>query len=102
MEYTDLEYLDNPAEILALGIDIPERSARNKGCGEKALTLFMEYLEGFGHRSFYLQTWSGNFPMLRLAEKLGFREVCRKENYRTLQGKAYDAITLELKREENT
>lgn len=97
--YTDLEYMENPEKILTLGIDIPKISARNQGCGEKALRMFMEYLEGFDRHSFYLQTWSGNSPMLRLAEKLGFREVCRKENYRMVQGKSYDAITLELTRE---
>lgn len=97
--YTDLEYMENTEGILALGIDIPEINARNKGCGRMALELFMDYLQGFGYHAFYLQTWSGNFPMLRLAEKLGFREVYRKAGHRRVEGTPYDAITLELRRE---
>ena len=48
------------------------------------------------HNSFYTQTWSGNLAIVRVAEKLGFKEVCRKENYREVNGKMYDAITWRL------
>jgi RimJ/RimL family protein N-acetyltransferase len=34
--------------------------------------------------------------MVRVAEKLGFKEVCQMENYREENGRMYDAITLRL------
>jgi len=34
--------------------------------------------------------------MVRVAEKLGFKEVCRKKDYREVNGKKYDAITWRL------
>ena len=92
--YKDLEYLENEDGILALGIDIPCSDARGKGYGSKALILFMDYLAQHGHRSFYIQTWSGNTPMLRVAKKLGFKEAFRLKDHRVVEGKSYDALTL--------
>lgn len=91
--YTDLGYMDNPEGIPAIGIDIPETVHRKSGSGTEALRLFMDYLRGCGFSSFYTQTWSGNLAMMRVAEKLGFREVCRKKDYRIVNGKTYDAVT---------
>ncbi len=96
--YAYLEYLENPEEIPAVGIDIPAADARGKGCGTEALRQFLDYLGEHGFRSFYTQTWSGNAAMLRVAEKLGFQEVFRKENHRRVGDKTYDAITLRLDR----
>lgn len=94
--YTDLEYVENEENILAIGLDIPCVEHRKNGCGTKALKMYMEYLRGYGHNSFYTQTWSGNQAMVRVADKLGFKEVYRKENYREVDGKIYDAITWRL------
>ncbi|MBE7003784.1 MAG: GNAT family N-acetyltransferase [Ruminococcaceae bacterium] len=96
--YSYLDYLDNSEEIPAVGIDIPEEDVHNTGVGTEALRLYLDYLGEHGFRSFYTQTWAGNTVMLRVAEKLGFREVCRKEDYRVVDGEAYDAITLRLDR----
>ena len=46
-----------------------------------------------GMKKMYVQTWSGNLPMIALAEKLGFRQVCRKKGIRTVRGRKYDALT---------
>ena len=35
-------------------------------------------------------------PMFTAYKKLGFKEVCRKENYREVNGEMYDAITWRL------
>ena len=94
--YTDLGYLDNPEEIWALGLDIPCMEGRKHGNGTKALQMYIDYLKEHGHKSFYTQTWSGNLPMIRVAEKLGFKEVCRKKDYREVRGNLYDAITWRL------
>ena len=94
--YSDLEYMDNPGAIPAVGIDIPESGWRRQGAGTRALELFIRYLQSKGYRRVYTQTWSGNAAMLRVAEKLGFTPVCRMPDYRIVDGKAYDAITLLL------
>ncbi len=94
--YTDLGYLDNPEKIPAIGIDLPEQSARSMGAGTEALRLFIEYLRNKGYPAVYTQTWSGNLPMIRVAEKLGFREVCRRVGIREVRGEKYDAVTFRL------
>lgn len=94
--YTDLDYMDNPGKLPAIGIDLPERSARGRGAGTEALRQFIAYLHDNDCPAVYTQTWSGNLPMLRVAEKLGFREVCRKVGLREVHGEEYDAITLRL------
>ena len=94
--YTDLEYLPNPQEIPAVGIDIPEVGFRRHGVGTEALRQFIAYLKSKGYPCVYTQTWSGNAAMLRVAEKLGFTPVCRMRDHRTVGGKPYDALTLKL------
>lgn len=83
----------------AVGIDIPDTSQRGKGCAFHALCLFIDYLLTHGEEELYTQTWSDNLRMLGLAEKLGFRECCRKSGIRTVRGKAYDGLTLLLDRD---
>ena len=92
--YDDLGYLENLDKIPAIGIDIPERRHRRHGYGREALTLFLDYLKSRGHTCVFTQTWSGNAPMLRLAERLGFREYARAKDLRTVNGQKYDAVTL--------
>lgn len=94
--YTDLGYIENPEKIPAIGLDIPNPNVRGRGCGTDALKQFIAYLRKHGHRSFYTQTWSGNHPMIRVAEKFGFKEVFRKKNARWVNGKQYDAITYRI------
>ena len=94
--YTDLGYLENREEILAVGLDIPETDDRRKGHGTKAFKLFLDYLRKHGHNSFFTQTWSGNIPMMKAAERLGFTEIVRKTDYREVNGKKYDAVTFRL------
>ena len=94
--YTDLEYLDKPEEHPAVGICIIPQEARGRGAGTEALRQFIDDIRAHGHSTVYTQTWSGNLPMIRLAEKLGFREVCRKPQIREVRGQRYDAITFRL------
>lgn len=84
----------------ALGIDINERSARNKGCATAALQLLIAYLFEQGEQEIYCQTWAGNARMIGLAEKLGFRECCRKPGIRLVRGERYDGLTFVLHRGE--
>lgn len=94
--YTDLGYLENKDKLLAVGLDIPEPDDRRKGHGTEAFRLYLDYLRDRGHRSFFTQTWSGNLPMMRLAEKLGFTEVIRIKDLREVDGRKYDAVTFRL------
>lgn len=79
-----------------IGIDIPMVSARKKGYATAAWMLLIKYLEEQNIHKIYTQTWSGNFPVLGLIEKLGFKEVKREVNKRTVNKKHYDALTFLL------
>ena len=81
---------------LAGGSDLPEESARGKGLATHVLRLFMAYLHSLGFDELYTQTWSGNERMIRLAEKLGFTECCRKPEIRTVRGQRYDGLTFRI------
>lgn len=100
--YFDLSYLENPERIPAVGIDIAEQTARNRGVGTEALRQFIDYLKANGAKCVYTQTWSGNVAMLRTAEKLGFVPYVRDKDLRTVRGQTYDALTLKLDTEEET
>lgn len=82
--------------LCAIGICIPDRSARGKGYAYEALTAFISYLLEYGEQEIYLQTWSGNHRMVHIAEKIGFEECCRKRGIRSVRGEIYDGLTFRL------
>ena len=82
-------------EKLAVGLGIPAVSDRGQGYGYNALTLFMAYLFR-DENVLYTQTWSGNTPMIRLAEKIGFVECRRISGIREVRGGKYDALTFSV------
>ena len=43
--YTDLGYMENTGNVLAIGLDIPSMEKRKSGCGTKALQMYMDYLK---------------------------------------------------------
>lgn len=94
--YTDTGFYENPEEIIAIGIDIPEKQYRGSGNGTQALLQFMDYYRKLGNKRLLTQTWSGNEPMIALAKKLGFTEVHRAVGVRTAGGKPYDALTFAI------
>ncbi len=81
---------------LAVGIDIPDMSARGKGLGLEALRLFIAYIKETSSATVYTQTWSGNRRMIALAEKLGFVEINRYAGIRQVRGETYDGLTFRL------
>ena len=81
---------------IAIGVVIPSRSDRGHGLGQEALQAFLTYFRKIGYKEVYCQTWSGNLPMVRLAQKVGFREVERKRRARYVRGERYDAITYRI------
>lgn len=80
----------------ALGICILNDRYWGRGYGSLALEGWLRYLLERGETELYLQTWSGNGRMVRVAEKLGFRECSRRVGIRQWQGKCYDALTFRL------
>ena len=44
----------------------------------------------------YTETWSGNYPMIAMAEKIGFEECNRKRNIQVVRGNSYDSLTFKL------
>lgn len=92
-------YINGDKEKIAMGIDIPPMSARRKGYGKAALTLFMESL--FETKEIlYIQTWSGNLAMIALSEKLGFNEVKWLKDLREGNGEKYDILTYSITKDE--
>jgi len=92
-------YIEGDKNKLAVGIGIPPLEARNKGYGFSALTLLMKH--HFKSRDMlYTQTWSGNYPMMALATKLGFNETKRIKDLHEVNGKKYDAITFVITKDE--
>lgn len=80
----------------AIGIDICDMRARGKGYAAIAMRLFIDQFRAHGLRELYCQTWSGNVRMICLAEKLGFRECCRKKGIRSVRGGTYDGLSFRL------
>ena len=80
----------------AVGIDIHEPAYWSSGWGTQALTAYLFYHIAEGYTDLYTQTWSGNLRMIGLAEKLGFRECCRKVGLRQVRGETYDGLTFRL------
>ena len=90
---------DRRAVLWSVGIDINDSACWSGGWGSQALAAYIQYHLDAGYTNLYTQTWSGNFRMVGLAEKLGFRECLRREGVRQVRGKTYDAITFRLDRE---
>ncbi len=82
----------------AIGIDICESDVWGKGVGTNALRAFMNYYFAHGYGELYTQTWSGNGPMLRCAEKLGFIECNRDVGIREVNGQKCDGLTFKFKK----
>ncbi len=82
----------------AIGIDICESDAWGQGIGTNALRAFMNYCFAGGTDALHIQTWSGNGPMLRCAEKLGFQECGRIVGVREINGTKFDALTFRVEK----
>ncbi len=88
----------------AIGIVLFDPVSWGKGIGYEALGLWSDYL--FANNPAWvrldLRTWSGNHGMMRLAEKLGYREEARFRNARIVDGAYFDGLGYGILREEWT
>lgn len=82
--------------FIAIGIAIYEDKYWNKGYGTNALEAYIDYIKQNRPEEIILQTWSGNRRMLKVAKKLAFTEVFRKERSVKVRGNFYDEISLKL------
>ncbi len=83
--------IDNHA--LAIGIDLPEEAFWGQGYGTSALSMMMTYLRSHDLDHLYLQTWSGNHRMIKVAMRLGFVLCRRVQNERMVSGSPYGGLT---------
>jgi RimJ/RimL family protein N-acetyltransferase len=86
----------------AAGISIYDPAYWQRGIGYQALGLWTDYLfrELPTIVRLDLRTWSGNHGMMRLAEKLGYREEARFRRARIVGGQYYDGLGYGVLREE--
>lgn len=89
--------IDDDGKHLAIGMDICSPLYRRNGYGSSAYRLYIKYLRDCGIHEIYTQTWSGNVPLIKMAEKLGFKECNRYKNIRYVRGEYYDGSTFVLK-----
>ncbi len=89
---------------LSLGIVIYDDARWGHGIGYEALGLWGHYLfEAMpAIVRLDLRTWSGNTGMMRLAEKVGFREEARFRKARIVHGHYYDGMGYGVLRDEWT
>lgn len=87
---------------LSIGLVVYDDAHWGKGIGKAALELWISYLFETMPELVRLdmRTWSGNVGMMRLAEKLGFKEEARFRMARIVKGKYYDGMGYGLLREE--
>ncbi|WP_420642189.1 GNAT family N-acetyltransferase [Candidatus Leptofilum sp.] len=87
---------------LSVGIVIYDPAFWGQGLGFEALGLWCDYL---WHAMpdlarLDLRTWSGNVGMMRLAEKLGFKEEARFRDARIVNGEFFDSMGYGMLRSE--
>jgi len=86
----------------ATGIVVWNPEHWGKGIGYDAFGLWCDYL--FKNEPKFvrldLRTWSGNFGMMRLAEKLGFTLEARFRDARIVNGEYYDGLGYGILRSE--
>ena len=95
-------WIGQETDWLAIGISLYDPATWGQGIGYAALGMWCEYLWTAMPQiaRLDLRTWSGNYGMIRLAEKLGFqREACFRKA-RIVRGEYYDGLGYGVLREE--
>ncbi len=82
--------------LYTIGIGICESSYWYKGYGTQAYIAFIKYLLSNEINEIYTETWSGNGPMIKMGERIGF-EICHRDiNSREYKGQLYDELVFKL------
>jgi len=95
-------WISEETNWLAAGLAIYNSNFWGQGIGYIALGMWTDYLfaSPLEIARLDLRTWSGNVGMMRLAEKLGFREEARFRKARVVKGRYYDGLGYGVLREE--
>jgi RimJ/RimL family protein N-acetyltransferase len=93
--------LDSVNRSSEVGIFIGEKSYWNKGYGEEALRLLLDYAFNILNlESLMLNVYSFNTRAIRCYRKVGFREIGRRRRAKRIQGRIYDVIYMDILAEE--
>jgi RimJ/RimL family protein N-acetyltransferase len=95
--------LDHINRISEVGIFIGDKNCWNKGYGEEALRLLLDYsFNILNLNNVMLNTYSFNTRAIRCYRKIGFKEIGRRRQAKVIQGKSYDIIYMDILAEEFT
>ncbi len=93
--------IDQVNRTAMFGIVIGEKSAWNKGYGQEATTLLLDY--GFNLLNLHnimLGVFAFNKRAIQCYQKVGFKEIGRRRQVRMIGGQRFDAILMDLLAEE--
>lgn len=86
-----------------LGIFIGEKSLWNKGYGQEAVTLLLDYaFTLLNLNSVMLGVLAYNERAIQCYKKVGFKEIGRRRQARLIGGQSYDGILMDILAEEFT
>ena len=98
--YLNLDHVNRTAEV---GIFIGEKSYWNKGFGEEAMRLLLDYAFNILNlNNIMLNVYAYNTRAIRCYRKIGFREIGRRRQARRIQGRSYDILFMDILAEEFT
>ncbi len=93
----NLFYVNRVDRCCELGIVIGEKSYWNRGFGQDATRLLLEYgFDLLNLNSILLGVFSFNERAIACYRKVGFREVGRWRQARTIAGKCYDLVFMDM------
>ncbi|MCB9224690.1 MAG: GNAT family N-acetyltransferase [Crocinitomicaceae bacterium] len=90
-----LDFFDDKANLIELGIMIGEKSAWGRGIGFEACLLAMRYgFKEMGVRKIWLAVYENNPGAIRLYEKLGYKHEGRLRKHVYINGEYYDKLLM--------
>ena len=93
--WCDIFPLENPRHNhrggLGMGI-IPE--LRGRGIGSRLLSATLDHAKKFGLEKVELNVYTSNIPAVALYKKFGFKEEGLIKNYRKLDGRYFDCLSM--------
>lgn len=93
--------IDQLRQCADVGLFIGDEENRNKGYGQEALNLLLDY--GFNYLNFnniMLRVFAFNERAINCYKKAGFKEIGRRRKAYYLKGKFHDEVFMDILREE--
>lgn len=90
----NIDQVNRTAEV---GIFIGEKGYWNKGYGEEAMRLLLDYAFNILNlENIMLNVYAFNSRAIRCYRKIGFKEIGRRRRARRVQGTSYDIIYMDI------